>query len=99
MGGNHASLKEVKKISSPSVFAISAYLFIVALEFLFTLIKKQQLIKDTEIFDNCFMFSAYADDSTDADAFFLVYIFQIFWQFSGVKPNISKCEIADIGLL
>lgn len=53
------------------------------MEFLLTLIKRQELIKGTVIFDYCFLFTAYADDST----------------FSGLKPNIGKCEIAGIGLL
>lgn len=53
------------------------------MEFLFTLIKTQELIKGIEIFDYCFLFTVYADDST----------------FSGLKPNIGKCEIAGIGLL
>ena len=50
------------------------------------------------------MFTAYVDDST----FFLedrysvkniINFFQTFSQFSGLKPNISECEIASIGLL
>ena len=50
------------------------------------------------------MYSAYADDST----FFLknvesirelIKVFSVFSSFSGLKPNLSKCEIAGIGLL
>ena len=68
------------------------------------MIKSQELIKDIEIFDQCFLFTAYADDST----FFLVDsnsvknligIFQTFSQFSVLKTNINKCEIAGIDLL
>ena len=81
-------------------YPIFAYLFVIALEVLFALIKSQELIKGIGIFYRCFLFTAHADDST---LFFdhcdsvrnLVNIFQIFSQFS----NISKCEIASIGLL
>ena len=46
---------------------VSAYLFIVALEFLFVFIKSNENIKVTEIFKYVFLYTAYADDS----AFFL----------------------------
>ena len=46
---------------------ISAYLFIVALEFLFVFIKSNENIKGIEIFKYVFLYTAYADDS----AFFL----------------------------
>ena len=77
-------------------YPIFAYLFVITLEVLFALIKSQELIKGIGIFYRCFLFTAYADDSTfffdDCDSVRnLVNIFQIFSQFS----NISKCEIAS----
>ena len=83
---------------------ISLYLFIITLEVLFALIKSQELIKGIEIFDHCFLFTVYADDSTfflgDSDSVKnLIDIFQTFLLFSVLKPNISKCEIAGIILL
>ena len=83
---------------------ISAYLFILALEILFLLIKENPHIKGLNIFDHCYLYSAYADDTT----FFLkdvnsvkemVNSFHIFSRFSGLRPNLSKCEIAGIGVL
>ena len=83
---------------------ISAYLFILALEILFLLIKENPHIKGLNIFDHCYQYSAYADDTT----FFLkdvnsikemVNSFHIFSRFSGLRTNLSKCEIASIGVL
>ena len=83
---------------------ISAYLFILAFEILFLLIKENPHIKGLNIFYHCYLYSAYADDST----FFLkdvnsikemVNSFHIFSSFPGLKPNLSKCEIAGIGVL
>ena len=83
---------------------VSAYLFILAFEILFLLIKKNPQIKGLNIFDHCYLYSAYADDTT----FFLKDVnsmkemansFHIFSSFSGLRPNLSKCEIAGIGVL
>ena len=83
---------------------ISAYLFILAFEILFLLIKENPHIKGLNISDHCYLYSAYADDTT----FFLkdvnsikemVNSFHIFSSFSGLRPNLSKCEIAGIGVL
>ena len=83
---------------------ISAYLFIIALEVLFILIKNKDNIKGIDLCDHSFLFTAYADDST----FFLKDIvsvrvlidtFKLFSCFSGLKPNINKCEIAGLGIL
>ena len=83
---------------------VSAYLFILALEVLFVFIKSNENIKGIEIFENIFLYTAYTDDST----FFLRNIpsvkelinsFNQFYHFSGLKTNIEKCEIADIGSL
>ena len=52
---------------------ISAYLFIIALEVLFALIKSKVDIKGIDIYNYSFLFTAYADDST----FFLKDIFSV----------------------
>ena len=71
---------------------ISAYLFIIALEVLFIILKNKADIKGLKIFDYDFLYTAYADDST----FFLsdiysikemINCFNIFMRFSGFKPN------------
>ena len=83
---------------------ISAYLFIVAFEIIFLFIKENPHIKGLNIFDHCYLYSAYAADTT----FFLkdvnsikemVNSFHIFSRFSGLRPNLSKWEIAGIGFL
>ena len=43
---------------------ISAYLFILAFEILFLIIKENLHIKGLNIFDRCYLYSAYADDTT-----------------------------------
>ena len=43
---------------------ISAYLFIIALEVLFIILRNNVDIKGLKIFDYCFLYTAYADDST-----------------------------------
>ena len=74
---------------------ISAYLFVLALEILFQLIRSKPEIKGLIIFDHCYLYSAYADDTT----FFLqdtismkhmIDVFYIFSYFSGLKPNLNK---------
>ena len=74
------------------------------LEILFIFIKKHPEIKGIEIFEHCFLYTAYADDTTFflKDAYYienLVEIFNTFSLFSGLKPNLTKCEIAGIGAL
>ena len=83
---------------------VSAYLFIVVLEILFLFTKKHPEIKGIEIFEHYFLYTAYADDTTfflkDAKSIEnLVEIFNTFSLFSGLKPNLIKCEIAGIGAL
>ena len=74
---------------------ISAYLIILT---------KNPRTKCLYIFDHCYLYSAYADGST----FFIkdinsikkmVNSFHIFSRFSGLRPNLSKCEIAGIRVL
>ena len=43
---------------------LSAYLFIIALEVIFALIKNKVAIKGIDLFDHTYLFTAYADDST-----------------------------------
>ena len=43
---------------------ILAYLFVMALEALFILIKNNSCIEGLKIFDHTFLYSAYADDTT-----------------------------------
>ena len=78
--------------------SISAYLFVLALEILFQLIKSKPEIKGLTIFDHYYLYSAYADDTT----FFLQYtisikhmvdVFYLFSYFSGLKPILKKSEI------
>ena len=82
---------------------ISAYLFIIALEVVFSLIKANPNIEGLQFFSHTFLYSAYADDTT----FFskkreisteVIRTFDKFSLFSGLKTNNAKCEIADIGI-
>ena len=83
---------------------ISACVFILALEVLSFLVRNNKDIKGLNIFDHLFLYTAYSDDTT----FFLenkesieelVKTFTLFSSFSGLKPNISKCEICGLGPL
>ena len=74
------------------------------LEILFLFIQKYPEIEGIEIFEHCFLYTAYADDATfflkDAQSIEnLVEVFNTFSLFSGLKPNLTKCEIAGIGAL
>ena len=83
---------------------VSVYLFILCLEILFLLIKNNKNIKGIKMFENTFLYTAYADDST----FFLkdknsikelLNKINYFSSFMSLKPNLSKCEVAGIGAL
>ena len=83
---------------------ILAYLFILVLEIVFIFIKESEKVQGLTIFNNQFLYIAYADDTS----FFLInensvteviQIFEHFSVFSGLKPNKSKREIAGIGIL
>ena len=83
---------------------VSAYLFILCLEILFLLIKNNKYIKGIKMSENTFLYAAYADDST----FFLkdknstkelLNTINYFSSFTGLKPNLSKYEVAGIGAL
>ena len=82
---------------------ISAYLFVLVLE-IFILIKTNNDIQGIEIFNHEFLYTTYADDTT----FFVKDLNSVkvilssldqFYTFSGLHPNLSKCEIAGIGVL
>ena len=79
-------------------------MFILCLEILFTIAKNNKDIKSLKILGNTFLYTAYADDTT----FFLknlspikelLHTISLFSSLSGLKPNLSKCEAAGIGLL
>ena len=68
------------------------------------MIKSNPNIKGLKIFNHNYLYTAYADDPT----FFLndqksirelMKTFKLFSKFSGLKPNILKCEVAGIGSL
>ena len=73
------------------------------MEVLFILIKDNEKIQGLDILNYCFLYSAYADDST----FFLRNIGSVIelarsfkeLSFSDLSPNMSKCEIAGTGSL
>ena len=83
---------------------ISAYLFIIALEVLFIILRNNAEKKGLKIFNYCFLYTAHADDSTFFVSDILsinevISCFKNFSLFSGLKPNLDKCEVAGIGIL
>ena len=61
-------------------------------------------VSGPDIFENTFLYTAYADDTTfflkdEKSVIELMKTFDIFSTFSGLKPNKSKCEIAGLGAL
>ena len=81
---------------------ISAYLFIIALEVLFLMIKHNNSIKPLNILNHNFLYSAYADDASffvrDIDSIKqLVSTIKLFYKYSDLRPNYDKCEIAGCG--
>ena len=82
---------------------ISTFLFVLALAISFLLTKTKPEIAGLTIFDHCYLYSAYVNDTT----FFvkdtislknMVDTFHFFSDFSGLKP-LSKCENAGFGVL
>ena len=74
---------------------ISAYLFILALELFFILIKSNKNIHGINIFNHDFLYTAYAEDTTfflkDLDSIKNVLeILNQFYMVSGLCPNFSK---------
>ena len=82
---------------------ISAYIFILALEVLSFLVRNNKDIKGLNILDHPFLHTAYADDTffleNKESVEELVKTLTLFSFFSGLKPNISKCEICGMGPL
>ena len=83
---------------------ISAYLFIIVLEVLFTLIESKDNINGIDLYDYSFLFTAYGDDWTFflqdiASVRIIVDTFKVFSCIYGLKPNINKCEIAGLRIL
>ena len=86
-------------------------MFILCLEILFILIKYKGILKEyiynikgIEIFEYCYLCTAYEDDTTfflkdENSTVHLSEKFKLFSDFSGLKPNATKCEIAGIGVL
>ena len=82
---------------------ISAYLFIITLEVVFSLIKENPDIEGLKFFSHTFLYSAYADDTTfflrnEKSATEVIKTFDKFSLFSGLKINYAKCKIAGIGI-
>ena len=74
------------------------------LRILFLLVKANHNIRGVNIFQYTYLYTAYADDTT----YFLknknsirqlMETFSTFSQYSCLKPNYEKCEIAGIGVL
>ena len=67
--------------------------------------KNNPKVKGLNIFKNEFLYTAYADDTTffflkDRNSIIeLMSELNIFSNFSGLKHNKTKCEIASIGVL
>ena len=83
---------------------IAAYLFIITLEVYFIMLRSNREIKQLNIFNDSFLLSAYADDTTFfvqdlASITLILDIFGVFSIFSGFKLNTSKCEVCGIGVL
>ena len=75
---------------------ILAYLFILALELFFILIKSNKNIHGINIFNHDFLYRSYADDTTfflkDFDSIKNVLeMLNQFYVVSGLRPSFSKC--------
>ena len=82
---------------------IAAYLFIIVLEIFFIMIRSNKSINPLRILDFSYLLSAYADDTTffvsDLDSVNAIFnTFDEFSIFSGMSINMSKCELAGIGV-
>ena len=68
------------------------------------LIKADSNIRGIEIFEYCYLYTAYAHDTTFfwKGKNFIAHLsekFKLFSDFSGLKPNTAKCKIAGIDVL
>ena len=80
---------------------ISAYLYILAIDVLFALIKSKKDVSSPKIFDHEILYTAYADDTT----FFVKDLnsatevlsnLKLYSDVSGLFLNLEKCKIAGI---
>ena len=79
-------------------------MFIFVLEIFFIFVKNNPKVKGLNFFKHEFLYTAYADDTTfflkDRNSIIeLMNELNTFSNFSGLKPNKTKCEIAGIGVL
>ena len=79
---------------------ILTYLFILALNIVFSLVKANPDIQGLQLFSHTLLYSAYADDTTfflrnKKSATEVIKTFDKF-SFSGLKINNAKCKIAGI---
>ena len=82
---------------------ILAYLLIIALEVVFSLIKANPHIEDLQFFSHTFLYSVYADDTTfflknEKSATEVIKTFDKFSPHSVLKINNAKCKIAGIAV-
>ena len=82
---------------------ILAYLIIIALEEVFSLIKANPDTEGLKFFSHTVLYSAYADGTTiflrnEKSTIEVIKTFDKFCLFSGLKVNNAKCEIAGIGV-
>ena len=81
---------------------ISVYLFILALEILFLLIKKNIFFTCFSLCDICRWFNVLPHRfclKDLASAKKLIDVFSYYLKYSGLKPNFSKCKITAIASL
>ena len=81
-----------------------AYLFILVLEIFVIFVKSNPKVIGLNIFKHEFLYTSYADDTTfflkDKNSMIeLMRELNTFTNFSVLKPNKTKCEIAGIGVL
>ena len=79
-------------------------MLILCLELLFIVIKNDPNITGIGIFEYCYLYTAYADETTFflKDENSIVHLsekFKLFSDFLALKPNTIKYEIAGIGIL
>ena len=83
--------------------SISTLLFILALEILFLLTKTKPKIARRRIVDHCYLYSACADDTfllkETVSVKHIVDTSHFFSYSSGLKSNLSECEITVIAVL
>ena len=65
---------------------------------------QNEYINGLNIFENTFLYTAYADNTTfflkdEKSVIELMKTFNVFSTFSGLKPKKGKCEIAGLGAL